>query len=225
MRPAARCLILLACLAAATPGFAGRRLSDSRIDAGLKEALEISAGKAVDLTGRLDGYFKNKAIKILMPRELSGAEKLLRTLGQGRKVDEFVLSMNRAAEKAAPQARRFFTDAIRDLTFDDVRGILGGGDTAATEFLRRKTGPRLDEAFHPIVAQSLDDVGATRQYRQLMGRVRDLPLGGAVSFDLEDYVVGKGLDGLFHMLGKEEKQIRRDPVARVTDLLKDVFGR
>jgi hypothetical protein len=218
-------LPLLIALLAVLPAVAGRRVSDSRIDAGLKEALEISAGNAVDVTGRLDGYFRNKAIKILMPSKLKSAEKVLRTLGHGKKVDDFVLSMNRAAEKAAPQARGIFTDAIRDLTFSDVRQILGGGDTAATDYFREKTTGRLTDAFHPIVKKSLDETGATRQYKQLMGRVQDLPFGGVVSFDLDDYVVGKGLDGLFLMLGREEQKIRRDPVARVTDLLKDVFGR
>lgn len=199
-------------------------LSEARIVAGLREALEVGVGNAVDVTGRLDGFFRNAAIKILLPRELQSLGKTLRAVGQGRLVDEFVMSMNRAAERAAPQARRIFVGAIREMSFDDARRILTGGDTAATDYFRRKTEDELANAFHPIIEKAMDEVGATRQYKDLTGRLRDLPFARGQSLDIDDYVVGKALDGLFYIVGEEEKKIRRNPVARVTDILQDVFG-
>lgn len=199
-------------------------LGETRIVAGLREALEVGVGNAVDVTGRLDGFFRNAAIKILLPRELETFSKALRAIGQGRLVDEFVLSMNRAAERAAPQARRIFVGAVREMTFDDARRILTGGDTAATEYFRRRTEKELAGAFHPIIEKAMDEVGATRRYKDLTGRLRDLPLGRAQSLDIDDYVVGKALDGLFYIVGEEERKIRRNPAARVTEILQDVFG-
>lgn len=224
MRPAIVASALL--VAALTVSAAGPAPREDRIGLGLKEALSISTDNAVRRVGRVDGYFKNQAIKILMPKPLRPVEKVMRTLGQGAQVDEFVKSMNRAAEKAAPEALSIFGDAIKEITFDDVRKILNGGDHAATDFFRAKTTDRLTVAFSPIVKRQMDSVGVTRRYKALVGKFEDLPLGGAVpSFDLDRYVVGEALKGLFHELGNEEARIRRDPVARVTDLLKDVFGR
>ena len=222
-------LIILLCAGAVyrpTAAWAFQRggVGDTRIIAGLREALEVGVGNAVNVTGRLDGFFRNAAIKILLPRELQTVGKTLRALGQGRLVDEFVLSMNRAAERAAPQARRIFVGALREMTFDDARRILTGGDTAATDYFRRKTEDELTDAFHPIVERAMDEVGATRQYKELTGRLRDLPLGRSQSLDIDDYVVGKALDGLFYMVGEEERKIRRNPAARVTQILQDVFG-
>jgi hypothetical protein len=205
-------------------GFQRGGLGETRIVAGLREALEVGVGNAVNVTGRLDGFFRNAAIKILLPRELQTLGKTLRAVGQGRLVDEFVLSMNRAAERAAPQARRIFVGAIREMSFDDARRILSGGDTAATDYFRRKTEDELADAFHPIVEKAMDEVGATRQYKELTGRLRDLPFGRSQSLDIDDYVVGKALDGLFYIVGEEEKKIRRNPAARVTEILRDVFG-
>jgi hypothetical protein len=201
-------------------------LSDSKIVAGLKEALEIGTGNAVNLTGRLDGFFKHAVIKILMPPKLRTVERTLRTLGQSALVDEFVLSMNRAAEKAAPEARRFFVDALQAMTFDDARKILfGNNDTAATDYFKGKTAVRIGESFKPIISRALEDVGATRRYKEMMGNLTRLPFVNKQSFDLDDYVVGKALDGLFYMVGEEEKKIRKDPLARVTSILQEVFGR
>ena len=145
--------------------------------------------------------------------------------GYQTQVDEFVLSMNRAAEAAAPQAARYFGDAIRDMTLEDVRGILTGGDTAATEFFRRKTHDKLYAAFKPVVSKKVDEVGATRAYKDMMGRYTSVPMMSKQSLDLDDYVTNKSLDGLFIMVGEEEKKIRANPAARTTDLLKTVFGR
>ncbi|MGE0885983.1 MAG: DUF4197 domain-containing protein [Blastocatellales bacterium] len=200
-------------------------LSDSKIVAGLKEALQVGAGNAVNLTGRLDGFFKNAAIKILLPKQLNTVSKGLRAVGQGKMVDEFVLSMNRAAEKAAPEARKIFIDAIKQMSFDDARKILFGGDTAATEYFKGKTSDKIATAFRPIVEKSMDEVGATRQYKELIGRFQSIPFAKTQSLDIDDYVVGKALDGLFYMVGEEEKKIRKDPLARVSSILKDVFGR
>ena len=200
-------------------------LSDERVAAGLREALQVGTGNAVQLTGRPDGYFRNEAIKIVMPAQLRTIEKGLRRVGQGRQVDDFVLSMNRAAERAAPLAKDIFWNAIRQLTFDDARHILSGGDSAATEYFRRKTSEELTVAFRPVVERSMNEVGATRRYEDLTRRAQSVPFVHIQTLDIGAYVVAKALDGLFHVLSEEERKIRTDPAARVTSLLKEVFRR
>jgi hypothetical protein len=200
-------------------------LSDVKIGSGLKEALQIGTENAVNFTGKTNGYFLNQAIKILMPEELRTFEKGLRAVGYGPEVDEFILSMNRAAEKAAPFAKQIFWDAIGEMTFDDAREILSGNDTAATEYFKGKTTNRLAEVFKPIVDKAMNEVGVTRQYKELVGRYENIPFVKKESFDLDHYVVSKALDGLFHMVGEEEKKIRKNPAARTTELLKEVFGK
>jgi len=199
------------------------QLSDQKIASGLKEALHVGSANAVALTGKPDGFFKNDAIKILMPPKLHTVERGLRAAGFGTQVDGFVLSMNRAAERAAPLAKDIFWHAITQMSFDDARRILGGGDTAATEYFRAKTSDSLTTAFRPVVDQAMNDVGTTREYNALLGRARSVPFLHTESLDINAYVVGKALDGLFHVLGEEERKIRKDPAARVTDLLKEVF--
>jgi hypothetical protein len=206
-------------------GTLGAGLPDAKIDAGLKEALQVATQKAVSLTGKTDGYFANQAIKILMPERLRSFESGLRTVGYGPQIDELVLGMNRAAEGAAPQARQIFSNAIGAMTFDDARKILNGGDTAATEYFRAKTTPQLTTAFRPAVEQSMNQVGVSRQYKDLVGRFDSIPFARSQAFDLDGYVVEKGLGGLFTVLGEQEKQIRTNPTARATDLLKEVFKR
>ena len=206
-------------------GEKGSGLSDAKIGSGLKEALRIGTENAVNLTGKTDGYFLNLAIKILMPEKLRTFEKGLRAVGYGPQVDEFILSMNRAAEKAAPFAKQIFWDAIGEMTFDDVRKILSGHETAATDYFKGKTTNRLTEIFKPIVSKAMNEVGVTRQYKELVGRYEKIPFVKKETFDLDQYVVTKALDGLFHMVGEEEKKIRKDPTARTTDLLKEVFGK
>jgi Protein of unknown function (DUF4197) len=193
--------------------------------AGIKEALAVGTENAVQSLSRENGYFANAAVKILMPSSIQKVADVARMAGYQKQVDEFVLSMNRAAEAAAPLASRYFGDAIRDMTLEDVRGILTGGNTAATDFFRRKTHDKLYAAFKPIVSQKVSEVGTTRAYKNMMGRYESVPLVGKQSLDLDDYVTNKSLDGLFHMVGEEEKKIRTDPVARTTDLLKLVFGK
>jgi hypothetical protein len=201
----------------------GAGLSDAKIGAGLKEALQVATEKTVALTGKTDGYFANQAIKILMPERLRSFESGLRAVGYGAQIDELVLGMNRAAERAAPQAKQIFFDAIGDMSFDDARKILNGGDTAATEYFKGKTTPRLTTAFRPVVEQSMNQVGVSRQYKDLVGRFESIPFAKSQAFDLDGYVVDKGLGGLFTVLGEQEKQIRTNPTARATDLLKEVF--
>jgi hypothetical protein len=206
-------------------GQQGGGLTDAQVAAGLKDALKVGTENTVNITGHLDGYFKNQAIKILMPEKLRSLESGLRMAGFGPQVDEFVLSMNRAAEKAAPAAKQIFWDAIGQMTFEDARGILAGKETAATDYFRAKTSDRLATAFKPIVGDSMNQVGVTRQYKELVGRFQMLPFARTESFDLDQYVVGKSLDGLFYVLGQEEVKIRTNPTARVTELLKEVFAK
>lgn len=199
-------------------------VSDEKAAAGLREALQVSAANAVMLTGKVDGFFGNDAIRIAMPEKLKTVEKGLRALGYGPKVDEFVLSMNRAAERAAPAAKAIFRDAIREMSFDDARRILTGGDTAATDYFRAKTSDRLKASFRPVVQKSMKEAGVTKRYDDLLGRYQSVPFAGSVSFDVNDYVVDGALAGLFHTIAQQEKEIRTNPAARVTDLLKGVFG-
>ncbi len=201
------------------------KLSDVKIGSGLKEALKIGTENTVNLTGRLDGYFLNQTIKILMPEKLRNLEKGLRMVGYGPQVDEFVLSMNRAAEHAAPLAKQIFWDAIGEMTFEDARKILSGHETAATDYFKSKTTDKLTVAFRPIVDRAMNEVGVTRQYKDLVGRFQAIPFVKSEAFDIDQYVVTNALDGLFYVLGEEERKIRTNPAARVTDLLKEVFGK
>jgi len=198
-------------------------LSDAKIGSGLKEALKIGTENAVNLTGKTDGYFLNQAIKILMPEKLRMLEKGLKAVGYGPQIDEFVLSMNRSAEQAAPAAKQIFWDALEQMTFEDARKILSGNETAATEYFKGKTTDKLTAAFRPVVDKSMNEVGVTRQYKELVGKYESIPFVKKETFDVDSYVVTKALDGLFHVLGDEEKKIRTNPQARVTDLLKEVF--
>jgi hypothetical protein len=203
----------------------GGGLGDAKIGDGLKQALQVGTEKAVGLTGKTDGYFANAAIKILMPDNVRTVERGLRAAGQGPAIDELVLSMNRAAERAAPAAKSIFWDAIGAMSFEDARRILAGTNTAATEYFKDKTTGRLTEAFGPVVSSAMNEVGVTRQYKQLMAGAQVLPFLGIDAFDIDRYVVGKALDGLFVVVGQEEQKIRTNPAARVTPLLKDVFAR
>ena len=198
---------------------------ESKISSGLKEALKIGTENAVHLTGKTNGYFANEAIKILMPEKLQVMEQGLRAVGYGPKIDEFVLSMNRAAEGAAPHAKQIFWDALGQMTFQDARKILAGGNTSATEYFRGKTSEKLTAAFTPVVKKTMDQVGVVRKYEGLLGHVQSIPFLKSETFDVNHYVVTKALDGLFTVLGEEEKKIRTNPVARTTDLLKEVFGK
>jgi hypothetical protein len=199
-------------------------LSNEKITAGLKEALKISTTKAVAATGKPDGFLKNEAIKILLPDKLRNASRGLRLVGIGPQIDELEVGMNRAAEQATPQAKQIFLNALMKMSIDDARRILSGNETAATEYFRGASSQELTTAFKPIVHRSLQNVGVVRQYGQLMQNSLAAPLLQNQKFDLDSYVVGKTLDGLFYMLGQEEKEIRKNPAARTTSILREVFG-
>lgn len=202
----------------------GGELSEEKIIEGLKEALEIGTGNAVKIVSRVDGYYGNPKIKIPLPAPVQKAEKVLRTVGFGPKLDDFLLSMNRAAEKAAPEAKSLFWEAIKKMSFDDARKILNGKENEATLYFEDKTRNKLVTLFKPIVNTSMSRVGVTNYYQQLDAKVRSIPFTESFRFDLDQYVTDRALDGLFFMLAEEERKIRKDPAARVTDLLKEVFG-
>jgi hypothetical protein len=195
------------------------------IISGLKEALSLGTEKAVKQVSQMDGYFGNEMIKILMPEKISKVADVLAKVGFQKQVDEFVVSMNRAAEKAAPEAAGIFVDAIKEMSFEDAKGILNGGDTAATDYFKRKTSNNIYDAFKPIISSSMDSVGVTRDYKAMMKKYESIPFVEKQSLDLDHFVTNKALDGLFYMVGQEEKKIRTDPAARVTNLLKTVFGK
>jgi hypothetical protein len=203
----------------------GNGLTNDEIVNGLKEALEVGTGNAVQTVAQTDGYFSNPQIKIPLPENVQTVEKLLRATGFAGQVDAFELSMNRAAERAAPEARSIFGDAIRQMTFTDAREILDGPDDAATSYFQSKTTERLQALFKPITHQAMSEVGVTRNYQTLDAKIKTIPLADQSGFDLDQYVTDKALDGLFLMLAEEERKIRQDPAARVTDLLQKVFER
>ena len=191
---------------------------------GLREALRVGTGRAVDSVGRLDGYLGNPEIKIPVPEKLQTVEQALRLIGAGRVVDEFTISMNRAAEAAAPMAKQVFLNAVRRMTFEDAMTILRGDAHEATDYFRASAGPELERLFRPIVADKLESVGATRSFNDLMRKVDDLPLVSSPVIDLTDYVTSEAMAGLFLMLAQEEERIRTDPVARTTELMKKYYG-
>jgi hypothetical protein len=193
-------------------------LSNEKIVSGLKEALKLSTGKAVASTGKPDGFFRNEAIKILLPEKLRTAGRGMRLIGMGPQLDQLEVGMNRAAEQATPLAKEIFLNALYKMTFDDARGILTGGDHAA------QSSAELSTAFKPIVHRTMEQVGVIRQYNQLSQNSVAGPLLKAQGLDMDEYVLGKTLDGLFYVLAQEEKNIRKDPAARTTDLLREVFG-
>jgi hypothetical protein len=198
---------------------------NDRVVAGLKEALTVGTKNAVASTGRVDGFLKNAAIKILLPEKLRGIGRGLRTVGMGQQVDSLEVGMNRAAEQAAPAARQIFINAVKQMTFSDARQILSGGDTAATEYFKSKSTDQLTAAFAPIVHKSMENVGVVRQYDKLMQNPLAASFSQNKDFDLDKYVVGKTMDGLFYMIGEEEKKIRHDPAAQTTELLREIFGK
>jgi hypothetical protein len=198
-------------------------LSETDIAAALREALATGSSRAVGRIGVPDGFWANPQLKIPLPENLQKVERALRALGQGRTVDEFHLSLNRAAEQAVPQALPIFTSAIRSMTLADARAILNGSPTAATEYFRGRTLTTLTGRFKPVVTQATDAVGATRKYKELAGKVARYATGFQAQ-DLDAYVTERALSGLFRTLGEEEMRIRQNPTARTSELLRKVFG-
>lgn len=199
-------------------------LPESKIADGLKEALTVGIDRAIVIVGKDDGYFQNKDIKIPLPKTVQRVERPLRAAGYGKQIDEFVLSMNRAAEKAAPLAKDIFVGAITEMTIDDARGILKGSDTAATDYLDEHTRKQLTEAFLPHVRETMAQFQVMEKYSAVVQQSAGLPfVSGLTDGNVDKYTVGKALDGLFYMVGQEEKRIRDNPAARATDLLQTVF--
>ncbi len=206
------------------PGGKKPALSEEEVGAGLKEALNRGIETGVERVSKPDGYFKDMSIKVLMPDDAKKVEEKLRSMGQGKKVDEAIESMNRAAEDAANGAKDIFVGAIKAMTIKDAMNILRGEDNAATTYLEKTTRPKLKEKFLPVIEKSLEKVGATKHWNSVFTTYNKIPMVKKVNPDLADHVTEKALDGLFKQIAKEELKIRKDPAARVTDLLKKVFG-
>jgi hypothetical protein len=205
-------------------GTTEKPLTTAEVGEGLKEALINGISKGSDQVSQLDGYFKNPEIKIPFPPEVQKVEKTLRDIGLGSEVDKFVMTLNRGAEDAAKEAKPIFINAIKSMTIQDAWAILRGEDNAATEYLRKTTSSQLKSAFKPVIQNSLNKVNATKYYGELVTRYNKIPLVEKVNPNLDDYATDKAIEGLFTMIAKEEKNIRKDPVARTTELLKRVFG-
>jgi hypothetical protein len=190
----------------------------------IKEALENGTNQSVKLVSVADGYWGNPEIKIPFPAEAKEMESKLRAVGMGKKVDEFNLSMNRAAEKAGNEAKPVFIAAIKGMTVKDAINIVRGENNAATMYLKNTTSPELIQKFQPIIKSALDNVSATKYWSDLVSAYNKIPFVKKMNPDLPGYVTGKAIDGLFVMIAKEEIKIRKDPMARTSELLKKVFG-
>ena len=201
-----------------------RGLSQDEVARGLKEALNKGIEKGVDKLSVKDGYFKDDQIKLLLPKEAQQVEAKLRKLGQGEKVDGTIESLNRAAEDAAGSAKELFVSAIKDLTLKDAMDILNGNGDAATVYLSNSTRSQLVEKFSPIIKASLAKVGATAQWAKLFNAYNKIPFVEKVNPDLVAYATDKAIEGLFIQVAKQELEIRKNPAARTTALLKKVFG-
>ncbi len=220
-------------------------LSSTEIDGGLKEALHVGTKLAIDRLGREDGYFGNALVKIPVPEEVRMVETALRNMGMQRYADDFILALNRAAEQAVPETAEIFADAITRMSLEDARNILNGPDDAATEYFRKSAGVALHQAILPIVKEYTQKTEVTTYYKSMVSAydgyaapvVENSGLGQFLGMqksdeekpvysarDLDGYITGKSLDGLFTVLAEEEKKIRENPAARSTELLKKVFG-
>ncbi len=200
------------------------KLTEKDAADGIREALVNGTGQAVKVVSNVDGYFKNPEIKIPFPEDAKVIESKLRAVGLGNKVDEVILSINRAAEDAAKEATPIFVSAIKSMTVKDAINIVKGEDNAATSYLKQTSSPELNNKFQPIIKTSLDKVQATKYWEDLIKAYNKIPLVTKMNPDLTAYVTGKAIDGLFVMVAKEEYKIRKDPKARTTELLRKVFG-
>ncbi len=202
----------------------GESVTTEEVAQGLKEALTNGVSKGSDLVSQIDGYFKNPEIKIPFPPEVKQVESRLRQIGLGNEVDNFVLTLNRGAEDAAKEAKPIFIEAVKQMTIQDAWSILRGESDAATQYLKRTTSTLLQEKFKPVIQNSLNKVNATKYYKDLVTSYNKIPLVQKVNPDLDQYATEKAIEGLFVMIAKEEKNIRANPLARTTELLKKVFG-
>ena len=199
-------------------------LSEKDAADGIREALVKGTGESVKLVSNVDGYFGNPEIKIPFPQEAKEIESKLRSIGLGKKVDEVVLSLNRAAEDAGNEAKPIFIAAIKGMSINDAINIVKGENDAATKYLNRTTSPQLNAKFQPVIKASLDKVDATKQWEELVKTYNKIPFVKKMNPNLTEYVTGKAIDGLFVMVAKEELKIRKDPMARTSEILKKVFG-
>ncbi len=199
-------------------------VTDAEISSGLKQALEFGIDKEVTSLAQKDGYFSNELVRIGLPPELQKVDKTLRDVGLDALADEGLKVLNRAAEDAVSEAIPVFTDAVKGITFSDARNILLGGENAATLYLSNRTEKELYNRFNPIISNSLDKVGATQVWKEIIQKYNSLPITSNVNPDLPDYVTNEALDGVYVMIAKEEKEIRNTFSARTTDLLKRVFA-
>ncbi|QDQ28581.1 DUF4197 domain-containing protein [Chitinimonas arctica] len=212
-------LLGLSCQAGELDQLAGKDAA-----AGLKEALIQAAGVAVGQLGKTDGFLSDSQVKIPLPDSLRKGERLLRSMGLGQQADDLVTSMNRAAEGAVQQAKPILVDSIRKMSWQDAKGILSGGETAATEYFRRTTSDSLGARFRPIVSQSTKRVRLAEKYNAYAGQAAQLGLIKAEDANIDDYVTRKTIDGLFLVIGQQEKSIRADPMGQASKLLRKVFG-
>jgi len=200
------------------------RLTNQDAVSGLRAALEKGTGVAVDLLGKTDGFLGNGAVKIPLPDSLKKYENLMRRVGMGKYADELILTMNRAAEAAVPEAKKLFVDSIRKMSVQDAKGILTGGQTSGTDYFRRTTTDPLRERFLPIVKKATARVKLAEKYNQYAQKGVQFGLVKKEQANLDDYVTQKALDGLFFMVAEEEKKIRQDPVKAGSDIIRKVFG-
>jgi len=200
-------------------------LSEKDAADGIREALVKGTGESVKLVTNVDGYLGNPEIKIPFPPEAKEIESKLRSMGLGKKVDEVIVSLNRAAEDAGKEAKPIFVDAIKGMSIKDAINIVKGENDAATKYLNRTTSPQLNMKFQPVIKKSLDKVDATKQWEELVKVYNKIPFVKKMNPNLTEYVTGKAIDGLFVMVAKEELKIRKDPMARTSEILKKVFGK
>ena len=194
------------------------------IGAGLKEALRVGSENVVSRLGRVDGFNKDSAVHIPLPKQLETVRSVLDKVGMSGRLDDLELKLNRAAEVATPKAKRLFLQAITEMTFDDVKRIYNGPKDAATQYFRSKMSPFLAKEMQPVVNDTLSEVGAVQAYDNVMKKYRSVPFVPDVKADLTNYVIEKGMDGIFYYMAKEEASIRTNPAKRTTELLKRVFG-
>ncbi|MDO8787156.1 MAG: DUF4197 domain-containing protein [Sulfuritalea sp.] len=211
-------------LATAAQAFSLADISGKDAGGGLKEALTQGAGKAVEMLGKQDGFLGNPKVKIPLPESVQQIEGLLRGLGMGRQADELINAMNRAAEAAVPQAKTLLVNSIKQMSVQDAKGILSGGEDSATQYFRRTTSAPLAEKFKPVVKKAMAKVKLAEKYDQLAGKAAKLGLVREQDAQLENYVTQKTLDGLYLMIAEEEKAIRKDPAGAAGKLAQKVFG-
>lgn len=202
----------------------GQGLTAEEVGSGLKEALSKGATKGAQSASKTDGYYKNPKIRIPMPSEMQNVERTLRQVGLGDEVDNFILTLNRGAEEAAKKATPIFIDAIKAMTIQDAWGILKGEQDAATQYLIRTTSPRLKTEFQPVIEEALKKVNATKYYTEIVTGYNRIPGVKKLNPDLNDYATDKAMEGLFTLVAEEEANIRENPVARTSELLRRVFS-